>query len=107
MEDQYIGSDQIKKYAGDYKGIQGQWNSSYIDATVFALFALSDTFDSLFLHKLENVTPSLQLEIMATEQPLEIGYILSMSVVNPLRKSALMILGHAFSSNIVCQLLQN
>ena len=50
-EDQFIedASQQMLKYIGDEKGIQGHQNSCYIDSTLFGLFAFSDVFDAMFL----------------------------------------------------------
>ena len=36
---------------GRERGIQGEHNSCYIDATLFGLFALSSEFDTLLLHQ--------------------------------------------------------
>ncbi len=64
---------QIKKYFGEKKGIQGHQNSSYLDATVFGLFALSDMFDEVFLN--EPKEPSGQ----------EVCRMFWKGIVNPLR----------------------
>ena len=39
----------FSQYIGDEHGIQGHHNSCYLDATVFGLFALSDSFDEMLL----------------------------------------------------------
>ncbi len=64
---------QIKKYFGEKKGIQGHQNSSFLDAIVFGLFALSDAFDEVFLNE--------------PNEPLgqEICRMLRKGIVNPLR----------------------
>ena len=72
--DQMIEHNQIEKYLGDERGIQGHQNSCYLDATVFGLFALSDMFDSMFLGEARD------------EAGKEIKSILWKGIVNPLRK---------------------
>jgi len=72
--DQHVHSQQIFKYLGDERGIQGHQNSCYLDATVFGLFGLSDGFDSMFLEQPTN----------STQQ--EVSSILWKRIVNPLRK---------------------
>ena len=72
--DQTIATDQIAKYIGDRRGIQGHQSSSHIDATIFGLFALSDVFDSLFL------------DSDVREPQREISEMLWHGIVNPLRK---------------------
>ncbi len=68
------GPELFTRYIGDEHGIQGHYNSCYLDATVFGLFALSDSFDMMVLE----------------ERELEIGqkikHILWKGIVNPLRK---------------------
>ena len=94
--DQTVQADQILKYIGDRKGIQGHHNSCYLDATIFGLFALSDVFDSLFLDHMRSLT-SLELQTAASLQTQtpgtptglvqrEIAEILWKGIVNPLRK---------------------
>ena len=88
--DQTIKGDQISKYIGNRKGIQGHQNSCYLDATIFGLFALSDVFDSLFLDHSEKGLLSLQPPAPATPATKvqeEIGAMLWKGIVNPLRKS--------------------
>ena len=41
----------LKEHTGLPKGIQGQQNSCYLDATLYGMFAFSDAFDGLFLMK--------------------------------------------------------
>ena len=88
-EDQTVRDDQIGKYLGDWKGIQGHQNSCYLDATIFGLFALSNEFDDLFLN-----SGVLQKEDTAALTPAQqvqrdIGNMLWRGIVNPLRKSVL------------------
>ena len=94
-EDQHIQGNEMMKYIGEWKGIQGHLNSCYLDATIFGMFALSDVFDSLFL---ENVNLSLtSLKSPVPESPSvsetpaqqvqrDIGSMLWRGIVNPLRK---------------------
>ena len=72
--DQTIEYNQIVKYLGDGRGIQGHQNSCYLDATLFALFALSEVFDSMFLGEARD------------EAGEEIQSVLWKGIVNPLRK---------------------
>lgn len=72
--DQTIERNQMVKYLGDGRGIQGHQDSSYLDAIMFGLFALSDVFDSMFL------------EGARDEGGKEISSILWKGIVNPLRK---------------------
>ena len=81
--DQLINSQQMVKYLGEERGIQGHQNSCYLDATVFGLFALSDVFDSMFLKKPTNPTER------------DISSILWKRIVNPLRR--LVLVEHTFS----------
>ena len=64
----------FSKYIGDEHGIQGHHNSCYLDATVFGLFALSDSFDVMLLKEPQ------------TEIGQKIKHILWKGIVNPLRK---------------------
>ena len=77
-QDQNMADDQITKYLGEERGIQGHQNSCYLDATIFGLFALSDVFDSLFLESGLKSTPG-QIQR-------EISEMLWRGIVNPLRK---------------------
>ena len=85
-QDQNVAGDQIKKYVGEGRGIQGHQNSCYLDATIFGLFGLSDVFDSLFLVDFKNSLTSLQSPTPATPIQKEVGEILWKGIVNPLRK---------------------
>ena len=69
-----ISDDQLVKYLGEGRGIQGHYNSCYLDATVFGLFALSDVFD-----------PMLRTEARDPAGE-EIREMLLKGIVNPLRK---------------------
>ena len=75
--DQFINPGQIFEYIGERKGIQGHQNSSYLDSTVFGLFAVSDVFDNMFL---------VQKDHDQTGD--EVKHLLWKGIVNPLRKYA-------------------
>ena len=75
--DQFINSGQIFKYIGERKGIQGHQNSSYLDSTVFGLFAVSDVFDNMFLEQKGH-----------DQSGDEVKHLLWRGIVNPLRKYA-------------------
>ena len=62
------------EHIGLPKGIQGQQNSCYLDATLYGMFAFSDAFDGLFLER----------EIGGTNR--EIQEIIQQNIVYPLRK---------------------
>ena len=72
--DQAVMPNQMEKYLGDERGIQGHQNSCYLDATVFGLFALSEAFDSIFLPEAKDAAGR------------EIRSILWKGIVNPLRR---------------------
>ena len=82
-EDQFTEGrhEQIQRYIGDRKGIQGHQNSCYLDASVFGLFALTDAFDEMFLQALSSNT--------ADQSRKEIAELLWKGIVNPLRKYAI------------------
>lgn len=63
----------IEQYIGVKKGIQSHQNSSYVDSTLFGLFALSTEFDDIFLLK-DDTSFSV------------ISNTLWKNIVNPLRK---------------------
>ena len=88
-DDQTVQPDQISKYIGDKKGIQGHHNSCYLDATIFGLFALRDVFDSLFLDQMRSLT-SLQTQTPTGLVQREIADMLWKGIVNPLRKWVLL-----------------
>ena len=75
-DSQYIpgGADLFYRYIGDKHGIQGYRNSCYVDATIFGLFALSDSFDSLILAE------------PTSRYGNEIKQLLLNGVINPLRR---------------------
>ena len=75
-EDQQVPPSTL--YVGDQRGIQGHQNSSYLDSTLFGLFALSDIFDEMFLE----MTPSLTIDTNRRA----ISEMLWKGIVNPLRK---------------------
>ena len=75
MADQSSEDIDVERYLGEGRGIQGNQNSCYLDATVFGLFAVSDVFDQLFLLKDD-----------ADKDAKEIADILWKGIVNPLRK---------------------
>ena len=79
-EDQFTEgrSEQIQRYIGEAKGIQGHQNSCYLDASVFGLFALTDAFDEMFLKAMSTNT--------ADQSRKEIAELLWKGIVNPLRK---------------------
>ena len=52
IDDHYVPAKlDTGTHIGRIKGIQGQHNSCYIDATLFGMFAFSDAFDDLFLDR--------------------------------------------------------
>ena len=77
QHDQFINPGQIFKYIGEEKVIQGHQNSSYLDSTVFGLFAVSDVFDNMFLQR-QHDDPDGDA----------VKYLLWKGIVNPLRKYA-------------------
>ena len=80
VEDQFTEGriEQIQRYIGDRKGIQGHQNSCYLDASIFGLFALTDAFDEMFLQAQSPAT--------ADQNRKEIAELLWKGIVNPLRK---------------------
>ena len=74
QEHQIVSSDQLEKYLEKERGIQGHYNSCYLDATVFGLFALSDAFDPMLQTKARDPAGE------------EIRGMLWKGIVNPLRK---------------------
>jgi ubiquitin thioesterase CYLD len=79
-EDQFTEGrhEQIQRYIGDKKGIQGHQNSCYLDASIFGLFALTDAFDELFLKAESSKTADQNRQAIAD--------LLWKGIVNPLRK---------------------
>ena len=84
-EDQLVQPDQYKRYIGNKRGIQGHLNSSYLDATIFGLFALSDVFDYFLNLGLTFLQPPVS-ESPARQLQRDIGSMLWKGIVNPLRK---------------------
>ena len=78
--DQFINdpTEQMMRYIGLYRGIQGHQNSCYLDSTIFGLFALSDVFDSMFLAADQSITTDQNRKRVAN--------LLWKGIVNPLRK---------------------
>ena len=74
------GPELFSRYIGDEHGIQGHHNSCYLDATVFGLFALSDSFDMMLLEE-------PQIDIGR-----KIKHILWKGIVNPLRRQVMSII---------------
>ena len=69
----------MEKHIGKIKGIQGQHNSCYIDATLFGMFAFSDVFDDLFLDRCIAYT-----EVEKKKD--EVQNIIQQKIVYPLRE---------------------
>ena len=44
----------VKKFVGQLRGIQGNQNSCYLDATLFAMFALNNYFDQMLLEEAQD-----------------------------------------------------
>ncbi len=78
--DQFINdpTEQMLRYIGNSRGIQGHQNSCYLDSTLFGLFALSDVFDSMFLAPDQSITTDQNRKRVAN--------LLWKGIVNPLRK---------------------
>ena len=70
--------DLFYRYIGDKRGIQGYRNSCYLDATIFGLFALSDSFDQLILAESTNHHGNKIKELLLN------------GVINPLRRYTIM-----------------
>ena len=77
-EYQTVALDQIEKYIGENKGIQGH-QMSYFDSTIFALFALSNAWDSVFLGTDRRYPPPSKIQRETTE-------VLWKNIINPLRR---------------------
>ena len=71
-------TEQMLRYIGNSRGIQGHQNSCYLDSTLFGLFALSDVFDSMFLAPDQSITTDQNRKRVAN--------LLWKGIVNPLRK---------------------
>ena len=71
------GVPKIERYLDNLlRGIQGEHNSCYLDATLFGLFALSTEFDSLLISPRGGPLGEVATEICST---------LRTRIVNPLR----------------------
>lgn len=44
---------ELENVSGKFKGIQGHYNSCYLDATLFAMFTFTCVFDSLLFRPAE------------------------------------------------------
>ena len=73
------------------KGIQGHGNSCYLDATLYGMFAFSNTFDGLILES--NPVDDFGLKTKNT---------LEQKIVNPLRKLVANLLIILYSCMHVC-----
>ncbi|GAB6021361.1 hypothetical protein CHUAL_003969 [Chamberlinius hualienensis] len=67
----------MQRIIGRNKGIQGHYNSCYLDATLFSMFAFNSTFDSLLYRKKKDGD---------IEDYNKIRSVLNDKIVNPLRK---------------------
>ena len=67
----------LQIHTGLPKGIQGQHNSCYLDATLYGMFAFSDAFDALFL----------EADMTGDDKnpKMKIPKIIHQEIVNPLR----------------------
>ncbi len=76
--DQFIvdPTEQMLRYIGNSRGIQGHQNSCYLDSTLFGLFALSDIFDTMFLDPDQSIDQNRK----------HVTDLLWKGIVNPLRK---------------------
>lgn len=72
------GSSVIKNVCGKNRGIQGHHNSCYMDATLFAMFTCSSTFESLLQR------PPSRNDIAEYS---EVQLVLKENIVNPLRQN--------------------
>lgn len=72
-----IGTEKITNLIGEFRGIQGQHNSCYMDATLFAMFAFNNTFDSILVRPRRPKDPEVFNDIQK---------LLKECVVNNLRK---------------------
>lgn len=72
-------SEQLTLLCGKNRGIQGNHNSCYLDATLFAMFTCSTVFESL-LHRPKKLAKDIP-------EYNEVQRILKEEIVNPLRKN--------------------
>ena len=87
-------TQQMLKYLGDEKGIQGHQNSCYMDSALFGLFALSDVFDTMFLDANQTVD----------QNRIAISSLLWKGIVNPLRKYDSIISLYVGNTSMYCRL---
>ena len=82
---------------GMKRGIQGHYNSCYMDATLFGMFVLSDLFDRLLIMELrpdvgarakppEQATVPKSKRVPSFEERRDIQKLLREGIVNPLRR---------------------
>ena len=64
----------VNKFIGTLKGIQGNQNSCYLDATLFGMFALNNYFDQMLLEEVQD------------EYGREVQDIISTKIIYPLRQ---------------------
>ena len=65
----------VDKIAGEYKGIQGNVNSCYLDSLLMAMFPFTNVFDYILLNETFN-----------DEKTRNVKDYLHRKIVNPLRK---------------------
>ena len=80
-------------HIGKTKGIQGQHNSCYIDATLFGMFAFSDVFDDLFL---DRCVANTEIE----KKKDEIQDIIQKKIVYPLRELVWISINSTFVNSV-------
>ncbi|XP_031616981.1 ubiquitin carboxyl-terminal hydrolase CYLD [Contarinia nasturtii] len=74
----FVKLQELEKVSGKFKGIQGHYNSCYLDATLFAMFTFTCVFDSLLFR------PADPQDIASYT---EVQKVLREEIVNPLRKN--------------------
>lgn len=50
---EFVKLQELEIVSGKFKGIQGHYNSCYLDATLFAMFTFTCVFDSLLFRPAE------------------------------------------------------
>lgn len=75
---EFVKLQELENVSGKFKGIQGHYNSCYLDATLFAMFTFTCVFDSLLFR------PAGPEDIASYE---EVQRVLREEIVNPLRKN--------------------
>ena len=73
----------LEQYNDFWKGVQGDQNSCYMDASIFAMFSYLTVFDNILLKDEKKSAYSATEEFRRTER---IRKILLERIVNPLRK---------------------